>query len=342
MDKLRINLPNDIITKDYIRRNGMEVLADLWEQYYQIACKMNCMIEKMNTEGLRGEKGEEGPMGPQGLPGEKGDPGKDGTNGYPGEKGDQGEPGPKGDQGERGPRGEKGDPGRDGIDGLPGPVGPKGDKGDTGPAGPQGPRGLQGEPGPKGDIGPQGEQGPQGIPGPQGPVGPKGDPGPAGEKGDKGDPFKYTDFTAAQLGALKGEKGDKGDTGEPGPQGPVGPQGPQGDAQYDDTELKQLINSKQDKLYFVISEDMFTLDTEQVYGTAPYSTSYYYTNITINEDSGVQWIEGAMYLFLLDTKVATSSYRNVRLRIGEEGRWIPLMNNDGTIAAGRYLSLIHI
>lgn len=29
-----------------------------------------------------------------------------------------------------------------------------------------------------------------------------------GDKGDKGDPFTYTDFTAEQLAALKGEKGD--------------------------------------------------------------------------------------------------------------------------------------
>ena len=33
-----------------------------------------------------------------------------------------------------------------------------------------------------------------------------------GLKGDKGDPFTYSDFTAEQLAALKGEKGDKGDT----------------------------------------------------------------------------------------------------------------------------------
>ena len=37
-----------------------------------------------------------------------------------------------------------------------------------------------------------------------------------GLKGDKGDPFTYSDFTAEQLAALKGEKGDKGDTGADG------------------------------------------------------------------------------------------------------------------------------
>ena len=69
-------------------------------------------------------------------------------------------------------------------------------------------------------------------------VGPQ---GPQGEKGDKGDAFTYSDFTAEQLAALKGEKGDtgaqgpKGDTGDIGPQGPkgekgdTGPRGPQGE-----------------------------------------------------------------------------------------------------------------
>lgn len=48
--------------------------------------------------------------------------------------------------------------------------------------------------------------------------GPRGYTGAAGEKGDKGDPFEYSDFTAEQLEALRGPagaKGDKGDKGDP-------------------------------------------------------------------------------------------------------------------------------
>ena len=41
----------------------------------------------------------------------------------------------------------------------------------------------------------------------------KGLQGPQGEPGPKGDPFTYADFTAEQLGALKGPKGDKGEDG---------------------------------------------------------------------------------------------------------------------------------
>lgn len=112
--------------------------------------------------------------------------------------GPQGEVGPKGDAGEQGPKGDTG---------VAGATGPQGPKGETGPRGPQGEQGIQGETGPE---------------------------GPQGAKGDKGDAFTYSDFTAAQLAALKGDKGDtgtkgeKGDTGPSGPTGPEGPRGPQG------------------------------------------------------------------------------------------------------------------
>ena len=48
-------------------------------------------------------------------------------------------------------------------------------------------------------------------------------------KGDKGDAFTYSDFTAEQLAALKGEKGDTGAIGPQGPKGDTGQQGPKGE-----------------------------------------------------------------------------------------------------------------
>lgn len=87
----------------------------------------------------------------------------------------------KGPQGERGLQGEQGIQGERGEPGIQGATGPKGDKGDTGLQGPQGIQGLKGETGIQ---------------------------GPKGDKGDKGNPFVYTDFTQAQLDALKGPKGD--------------------------------------------------------------------------------------------------------------------------------------
>lgn len=79
--------------------------------------------------------------------------------------------------------------------------GPKGEPGEQGPPGPPGPKG---EPGKNGIDGLNGEQGLQGIQGIQGPPGP---PGP------KGEPFKYSDFTAEQLLALRGPKGEPGSGG---------------------------------------------------------------------------------------------------------------------------------
>lgn len=85
---------------------------------------------------------------------------------------------------------------------------------------------------------------------------------------------------------------------------------------------------------FVITEDMFDLEKDATKGVAPYNTGYGYTNITIHTDAGIEWVEGAIYTFVLDTKVATSTYRNVRFRIGEEGDWKPLMDISSAIASG--------
>ena len=108
----------------------------------------------------------------------------------------------------------------------------RGEKGDTGEKGEKGDAGATGPTGPKGDIGPQGPQGeigPKGDTGAQGPQGEMGLQGPRGEKGDKGDAFTYSDFTAEQLAALKGEKGDTGAIGPQGPKGDTGQQGPKGE-----------------------------------------------------------------------------------------------------------------
>lgn len=81
------------------------------------------------------------------------------------------------------------------------------------PQGTQGEKGDNGAKGDRGDVWPKWEQGLQGIPWPIWP------------KGDKGDPFKYSDFTAEQLQALKGAKWDRGERGPTWPQGERGLQG---------------------------------------------------------------------------------------------------------------------
>lgn len=195
----------------------------------------------------------------------------DGADGAPGPQGPTGATGPKGDTGPQGPKGETGATGATGPQGPTGdkgdtgPQGPQGEKGETGSTGPAGPAGADGAPGKdgtsathswngtvltitsasgtssadlkgeKGDKGDTGATGPRGETGATGPQGTAGATGPQGPKGDKGDAFTYSDFTAEQLAALKGEKGDtgaqgpKGEKGDTGPRGPQGEQGPQGD-----------------------------------------------------------------------------------------------------------------
>ena len=161
-------------------------------------------------------KGATGAVGPQGPKGDKGDTGAIGPQGPKGDTGPIGPEGPEGPEGPIGPQGPKGDKGDTG------PQGPQGLKGDTGDQGPIGPEG------PEGPIGPQGPQGLKGDTGATGATGPKGDTGPIGPQGPKGDAFTYSDFTAAQLEALRGPQGLKGDPGDTGPQGPKGDQGPEG------------------------------------------------------------------------------------------------------------------
>lgn len=77
--------------------------------------------------------------------------------------------------------------------------------------GPQGPEGVPGPPGPPGEPGRNGKDGVNGLkgePGTPGQRGADGERGPQGQPGPKGEPFKYSDFTAEQLQALRGPKGD--------------------------------------------------------------------------------------------------------------------------------------
>ena len=102
-------------------------------------------------------------------------------------------------EGPQGPQGEQGLPGEDGKDftfdmftaeQLEMLIGPKGDKGDIGP---QGPQGMQGEQGEKGDPG---------------------EPGKDGINGIDGKDFTYDMFTQEQLEALRGPQGPEGPAGK--------------------------------------------------------------------------------------------------------------------------------
>ena len=86
---------------------------------------------------------------------------------------------------------------------------------------------------------------------------------------------------------------------------------------------------------FVINEDAIDVTYTWELWVAPYNTSYCYTNVCINPNCWIEWIEGATYIFNLDTKVATSACRNVRLKIGD-GDYIPLMWTTSAAAWSSY------
>ena len=151
--------------------------------------------------------------------------GPQGPQGPQGKTGSTGPAGPQGPQGPEGPEGPEGPQGKTGATGPQGPEGPQGKTGSTGPQGPEGPQGRQGETGPQGPEGPQGDTGPQGATGPRGPEGPQGPEGPTG------------------------------------PQGPQGPAGPS----YDDTEIRGLINGKQNTI-----SDLATIRSNATNGNTAY------------------------------------------------------------------------
>ena len=82
---------------------------------------------------------------------------------------------------------------------------------------------------------------------------------------------------------------------------------------------------------FIITEDDVTVSRTATKWVAPYNTNYYYTNIDIDANAGIEWREWAAYKFVIDTEIAaTGSYRNVRVRIWE-WEYIPVMNQANTI-----------
>lgn len=87
-----------------------------------------------------------------------------------------------------------------------------------------------------------------------------------------------------------------------------------------------------EKTYYVITEDDITVEYDATKGVSPYNTSYGYTNVTIDANAGIEWKVGAVYRFVLNTKVANSTYRNVRVRIGS-GDWKPLCSYAGSASA---------
>lgn len=88
--------------------------------------------------------------------------------------------------------------------------------------------------------------------------------------------------------------------------------------------------------FFIITEDMCTKVTLTTSNAkAPLSTSYKETRFTIDENAGIEWVEGAFYAFNINTKfVVGSAYRNVQIQIGDNDSFRPLMMSSTTPVAG--------
>lgn len=98
-------------------------------------------------------------------------------------------------------------------------------------------------------------------------------------------------------------------------------------------ELEDKADKTEIKIY-AITEDIVTVTKDSTKGVSPYNTSYWYTNITIDADAGIEWKEWAVYSFVVNTEmVVASANRNVRVRIGT-WNYIPVMNWANTILAG--------
>jgi len=80
--------------------------------------------------------------------------------------------------------------------------------------------------------------------------------------------------------------------------------------------------------------------TDSTKGVSPYNTGYGYTNLTVDTDSvkitEADLANGTIIGIQLSAAVG-SSYRNVRIRFGESGTWIPLFYTTAILAGSSYL-----
>ena len=120
-------------------------------------------------------------------------------------------------------------------------------------------------------------------------------------------------------------------------------------------KIIRAVNSKQDVLTiwenidinnniisatnaYIITESDVTITTDDTKWVAPYNTSYWYTNIEINANAWIKWIEWAIYCFVCDSSWVVSANRNARIRIGNAWDRIPFFSSSTSIlAANSYL-----
>lgn len=99
------------------------------------------------------------------------------------------------------------------------------------------------------------------------------------------------------------------------------------------------IDGKTAPTIIVLTEDMVSVTKTATKGVAPYSTSYYYTDITVNTMTESDLHEGLLIMpIVATTMVVASSYRNVRIRFGTSGAWHPVMGSTTILAGSSYFT----
>lgn len=105
--------------------------------------------------------------------------------------------------------------------------------------------------------------------------------------------------------------------------------------------LKKIMKNWQEYLpskCFVVKDTMVTITYDSTKWVSPYNTSYWYTNITIDANAWIDWVEWAIYEFECNSSWAVSNNRNARIRIWTTWSWIPFMAAWNTIlSAHSYL-----
>ena len=89
--------------------------------------------------------------------------------------------------------------------------------------------------------------------------------------------------------------------------------------------------------YFLKEDEDYTVEYDATKWVAPYNTSYWYTNITIT-NSNIKEKLGATYQFSINTKPATSTYRNVRVRFWADWEWYWLWAYNSVAAQYSYFT----
>lgn len=93
---------------------------------------------------------------------------------------------------------------------------------------------------------------------------------------------------------------------------------------------------KSDAKFIAITEDMCTVVKNATKGVAPYNASYGTTDITVDLPKALLKDGLVIIPVIVSSLVIASSYRNVRIRFGEDDAWHPVFGSTTILAGSTY------